>query len=76
MPIPKTLAAGVDLKGNGGYEGLLVTRRIADIEPKPVSWLWPDRIARGKVNIIAGNPGLGKSQITASIAAVVTTGGA
>ena len=55
--------------------GSLVTRRMSDVEPKPVSWLWPGRIARGKVSIIAGNPGLGKSQITASIAAIVTTGG-
>src|ERR1051326_702755 len=55
--------------------GSLVTMCIADIEAKPVSWLWPGRIARGKVTIIAGDPGLGKSQITASIAAVVTTGG-
>jgi hypothetical protein len=55
--------------------GSLVTRRMSDIEAKPVSWLWPGRIARGKVSIIAGNPGLGKSQVTASIAAVVTTGG-
>lgn len=55
--------------------GSLVTRRMSDIEPRPVSWLWPGRIARGKVSIIAGNPGLGKSQITASIAAIVTTGG-
>lgn len=55
--------------------GTLATRRISDIEAKPVSWLWPGRIARGKVSIIAGNPGLGKSQLTASIAAVVTTGG-
>lgn len=55
--------------------GSLVTRRISDIEAHPIDWLWPDRIARGKVNLIVGNPGLGKSQITASIAAVVTTGG-
>jgi hypothetical protein len=55
--------------------GLLITRRLSDIEPKPVSWLWPGRIARGKVSIIAGNPGLGKSQVTASLAAIVTTGG-
>jgi hypothetical protein len=48
---------------------------MADIEAKPIHWLWPGRIARGKVTIIAGNPGLGKSQITASIAAIVTTGG-
>jgi hypothetical protein len=55
--------------------GSLATRRLSDIEAKPVCWLWPGRIARGKVAIIAGNPGLGKSQITASIAAVVSNGG-
>jgi putative DNA primase/helicase len=55
--------------------GSLVTRCLAEIESKPICWLWPGRIARGKLTIIAGNPGLGKSQITASIAAIVTTGG-
>jgi len=55
--------------------GSLVTRRLSDINAKPVRWLWQGRIARGKVSIIAGNPGLGKSQVTASIAAIVTTGG-
>jgi energy-coupling factor transporter ATP-binding protein EcfA2 len=40
-----------------------------------MSWLWPGRIARGKTTLLAGNPGLGKSQITASLAAVITTGG-
>ena len=54
---------------------LILTRRLSDIDAKPVSWLWPGRIARGKVSIIAGNPGLGKSQITANIASIVTTGG-
>jgi len=43
--------------------------------PRPVSWLWTGRIARWKVIIVAGNPGLEKSQVTASVAAVVTTGG-
>lgn len=55
--------------------GSLAMRCLSGIEAKPVCWLWPGRIARGKVTIIAGNPGLGKSQITTSIAAVVTTGG-
>jgi putative DNA primase/helicase len=50
-------------------------RRLSDIEAKPVRWLWQGRIARGKVSILAGHPGLGKSQITASLAAIVTTGG-
>lgn len=38
----------------------------------PIRWLWPGRIARGKITMIAGHPGLGKSQITCALAAVVT----
>lgn len=49
--------------------------RLSTVRAKPVHWLWPDRIARGKVSMIAGNPGLGKSQLTASLAAIVTMGG-
>jgi len=55
--------------------GAIATRCIAEITAKPVHWLWPQRIARGKLSIIAGDPGLGKSQITASLAATVSTGG-
>ncbi len=55
--------------------GSLTTRCLSDVEAMPIRWLWPGRIARGKLTIIAGDPGLGKSQITASIAAVVTQGG-
>lgn len=53
----------------------IVYRRVSDIQARPIQWLWPSRIARGKVSMIAGHPGLGKSQVTASIAAIVTTGG-
>ena len=55
--------------------GRITYRRASDIQAKPVNWLWPGRIARGKVSMLAGNPGLGKSQITSSMAATVTTGG-
>lgn len=50
-------------------------RRMSDVQAKPIRWLWPGRIARGKVSMLAGHPGLGKSQLTASLAAIVTTGG-
>jgi putative DNA primase/helicase len=63
------------LKAKWSDAGTLVTRRVSDVEAKPVCWLWPTRIPRGKLTIIAGDPGLGKSQITASVAAVVTRGG-
>jgi hypothetical protein len=52
-----------------------VARCLADVTPAAVSWLWTNRIALGKLNLIAGQPGLGKSQITALFAAVVSTGG-
>ena len=47
---------------------------LDDIEMEPINWLWDKRIALGKLNLIAGQPGLGKSQITANIATHVTTG--
>jgi putative DNA primase/helicase len=50
-------------------------RRLSEVHEKPIRWLWPGRFARGKVTLIAGDPGLGKSQVTASMAAIVTTGG-
>jgi putative DNA primase/helicase len=53
----------------------LVIARASEIELKPVEWLWPRRAALGKLTLIAGEPGLGKSQLTVSLAATVTTGG-
>lgn len=53
----------------------IIVRPLSEIESRAICWLWPHRIARGKVSIIAGHPGLGKSQLTAMLAAVVTTGG-
>jgi len=49
-------------------------RCVSDIQAKPIRWLWHGRIARGKVSMLAGNPGLGKSQVTVSMAAVISTG--
>jgi putative DNA primase/helicase len=53
----------------------LVSRRAADITPQPIEWLWPGRVAIGKQTLIAGEAGLGKSQIGIAMAAAVTTGG-
>ena len=53
----------------------LVMKRSSDITPVPISWLWPGRIAIGKQTIVAGEPGLGKSQLSCNIAATVSTAG-
>ena len=53
----------------------LIVRSAAECEARPVRWLWPRRIARGKLTVLAGHPGLGKSQAALAIAAIVTTCG-
>ncbi len=47
---------------------------MSDIQMKPIEWLWEGRIACSKITVIAGNPGLGKSQLTAWLASIVTQG--
>ncbi len=54
--------------------GILQMVCMADVKSKPINWLWPEKIARGKVSMIAGDPGLGKSLITIALASAVSTG--
>lgn len=49
--------------------------RLADVAPETVTWLWPSRIPVGKLVTLDGDPGVGKSTLSLSIAATVTTGG-
>ncbi|OQA10845.1 MAG: DNA repair protein RadA [Firmicutes bacterium ADurb.Bin373] len=51
-----------------------VLTRLSDVDPVPIEWLWPDRIAIGKITILAGDPGLGKSFVSLDVAARVSTG--
>jgi hypothetical protein len=53
----------------------LIARCAADVKPEPVEWLWPGRVALGKLTLIAGEAGLGKSQLSIAMAAAITTGG-
>ena len=53
----------------------LVVQCAADVTPEAVEWLWPGRVALGKLALIGGEPGLGKSQVSIAMVAAVTTGG-
>ncbi len=48
---------------------------LADVVPVPIRWLWPQRLALGKVSLLVGQPGVGKSQLSCALAAAVTRGG-
>ena len=45
-----------------------------DVEPEEVNWLWPGRIPRGKVSILMGEPGKGKSTFLSWLCASLTAG--
>lgn len=45
------------------------------IKPEKIDWLWVGWLAIGKLAILAGEPGTGKTTITNNMAATVTTGG-
>jgi hypothetical protein len=51
-----------------------VTECFADIEPEPINWLWRHRIARGKVTLLVGDPGVNKSLATLDMTARITRG--
>lgn len=81
--------AAVEVGRGDGAEALADVRRaLADLEGSPASvvvrvdtiaaqsvrWLWPGRIPFGKVTVLDGDPGLGKSVVTLDIAARLSRG--
>jgi len=51
-----------------------VLLRMADVQPREVEWLWPGRVPLGKLSLIVGDGGCGKSTLTTDIAARVSSG--
>lgn len=60
---------------SGGADGAVVTT-LAEVASERIRWLWPSRVAQGKLTLLIGEPGLGKSSVTLDIAARLTTGAA
>lgn len=54
--------------------GRLITKSANEYEPVAIDWLVDECIPLGAMVVIAGEPGLGKSQIAIRLAAAVTTG--
>ena len=48
--------------------------RLADVTPEAVEWLWPGRVPLGKLSILEGDPGLGKSTAALDLAARASRG--
>jgi len=69
MLIPQTAPVSARLKRR------LITHRASDVQPEKLIWVWPGRIPEGKLVLLGGPPGLGKSQLTAFMAATISNGG-
>src|SRR5437764_7237471 len=55
---------------NSELPGLL----LSEVERQETTWLWEKRIPRGKITVLDGDPGMGKSLIATHISACVSTG--
>ena len=48
--------------------------KLTEVETLPIEWLWRGRIPFGKITLLDGDPGVGKSLLALTIAACVSTG--
>ncbi|MFR0714565.1 AAA family ATPase [Enterobacterales bacterium BD_CKDN230030183-1A_HGKHYDSX7] len=49
--------------------------KASTIKAVPIRWLWPGWLARGKLHILAGAGGTGKTTLLIGLIATITTGG-
>lgn len=75
--------SGANAQGNGTEARTAPTQRRrwcraalwCRLKPTPIVWLWQYWLAVGKLHILAGAPGQGKTTIAVAMAATVTAGG-
>ncbi len=65
---PKMVGAGPARKS---FDAIV---RLSDVTPEKLRWLSPGRLAAGKITILDGDPGLGKSTLLCEFAARITCG--
>lgn len=52
----------------------LVFEIVQDVAAARIDWVWPSRLAARKLTLVAGDPGMGKSQMTIDVVARISTG--
>lgn len=53
----------------------VVLTQASTLKPEPIRWLWPGWLALGKLHVLAGAPGQGKTTLLLAFAATITSGG-
>jgi len=75
--VPKTVKLAASFATQRNIEELQpeeIGKLLSGVEPEKVSWLWPSWLALGKLALVDGDPGLGKSAMTLDLAARVSSG--
>jgi putative DNA primase/helicase len=78
-PAPEVLSA----VQRGDPSQVVITReraravlvKASTMTPEPIKWFWDGWLARGKLHILGGAPGTGKTTLAMSLAATVSVGG-
>lgn len=60
--------------GTGGAKRRLTLTPASAIQPRPVKWLWQDRVALGTLALLGGREGIGKSLVGYQLTADITRG--
>jgi len=63
---------GIDLDDD--QEGYVNLTTANAVRPDPIQWLWPGWLAKGKVHLLAGAPGTGKTTVSVAMAATISRG--
>jgi putative DNA primase/helicase len=72
---PGPLGSSEGGPGGQGVKGFAIrSRRLAAVTRRDVEWLWQDRIPLGKLTLLVGDPGAGKSYMHLALAAPMTRG--
>jgi hypothetical protein len=71
MPDGRQMRAG---DHNGQVDDSSVGILLSQVMPEQVEWLWEGRIPRGKLTVVDGDPGTGKSAMIMDLAARVSAG--
>lgn len=60
--------------GSAGTSIVPVLQCFADVVPSSIRWLWPGRMPLGRITLLVGRPGEGKSFLTTDLAARISRG--
>ena len=70
-----TSKASTAVHPDGAPRPRAVLTAAKDLKAVPIDWLWPGWLAAGKLHVLGGQPGTGKTTLAMKMAAVISRGG-